>query len=314
MLNSLSDPHLVSQYHQEYLNLIKVYSNYKRTGSFIRYYNINFDDSVKHPDTLSTFDLYSLNSIKFDIYELTPTFNISPIVSSTSSIAEKKGQMYDGVTTIALYTIKVPRINDIITFYDPVKSGEIYRVNNIRTSINAYYSDPKLTWYEMDLEVAPIKDTSQLKISKHYIFDSHKEKYYNYEDFKIKTNLINNINKIILDLEKYYSRNNDLYCIDYKLVPYICNHSIIYFKDRISLNNSIHLFEDLKKPYGFLDKFSNEVISYDYTVPIKIYNLETDETEYYDWVSGEESNEGLNSLLQLTQELFGLLYTNPDYF
>ena len=60
MLNSLSDPYLVSQYHEEYLNLINTYSNYKRSGSFIRYYNINYDESMKHPDVKSNFDSSSI--------------------------------------------------------------------------------------------------------------------------------------------------------------------------------------------------------------------------------------------------------------
>ena len=308
MLNSLSDPYLVSQYHEEYLNLINTYSNYKRSGSFIRYYNINYDESMKHPDVKSNFDS---SSIKFDIYELTPTFNISPIVSATSNITDKKGQMFDGVTTISTYTIKIPRINDLITFYDPVKSGEIFRVNNIRASINAYYSDPKLTWYEMDLEVAPMKDTSELKISKHYVYDSHLEKYYNYEDYTKKTNIINVLSGKIQEMSQFYSQYNDLYLFE-NLVPYISNHSIIYVKDKIKIHNSIRLFNDLKKPYGFLDALPALAATYDFTQTLKVYNLTTKEIEDYVWDQNITSN--LNTLLSLSKQIYDLVYLNDMYF
>jgi hypothetical protein len=308
MLNSLSDPYLVSQYHEEYLNLINTYSNYKRSGSFIRYYNINYDESMKHPDVKSNFDS---SSIKFDIYELTPTFNISPIVSATSNITDKKGQMFDGVTTISTYTIKIPRINDLITFYDPVKSGEIFRVNNIRASINAYYSDPKLTWYEMDLEVAPIKDTSELKISKHYVYDSHLEKYYNYEDYTKKTNIINVLSGKIQEIYQFYSQYNDLYLVE-NLVPYISNHSIIYVKDKIKTHNAIRLFNNLKKPYGFIDALPALAATYDFTQTLKVYNLTTKEIEDYVWDQNITSN--LNTLLSLSKQIYDLVYLNDMYF
>ena len=108
MQNSLNDPQMIAEYHQEYLTLINHYDNFKRPGTFIRYYNINFTESDKHPVVQSTFDTYSSN-IKFDIYELTPTYNISPINNSTVNLTEKKGQSYDGVSSITIYTINTPK-------------------------------------------------------------------------------------------------------------------------------------------------------------------------------------------------------------
>jgi hypothetical protein len=312
MYNSLSDAFLVSQYHQEYLTLINRYSNYKRPGPFIRYYNINFDESIKHPETNTTFDIYSTSSIKFDIYELTPTFNITPIVNTTSNQPDKKGQMFDGVSSITIYTVQTPHINDLVTFYDPIKSGEIFRVINIRTSINAYYSDPKLTWYEMDLEVAPILDTSQLKIFKHYIYDTHKEQYYNYNDYKTKTALITTINNKITLIRQYYSRLNDLYYTGI-YVPAIVNHVVCYFKDRISASdNSIRLFDTLEKPYGFLEMFPNLAATYDFDQTLQIYNLSSLEFEDYEWDQEETSD--LNTLLSLSKDLYELVSQNQNYF
>jgi hypothetical protein len=312
MYNSLSDPYLISQYHQDYLTLINFYDNFKRPGTFIRYYNINFSDSDRHSEIKSTFDIYSLSSINFDIYELTPIYNINPVTNATTFIPEKKGQMYDGVSSITIHTIQTPHINDLITFYSPVKSGEIFRVTNIRTSINAYHSEPRLTWYEMDLEIAPIKDTSSLKISKHYVYDLHKEKYYNYTDYNAKTDFIETVNSKISQIRVFYSNIQDLYYADNK-IPLISNHTINYFKEVTSTkDNYVRLFDDLERPYGFTEKFPSEIPTYDYTQEaFDMYNLETNEMEEYIWDLEEESN--LNTLLTLTKELQLLIDNNP-YF
>jgi hypothetical protein len=311
MLNSMDDPYLIAQYHQEYLSLINLYMNYKRPGTFIKYYNINYDESIKNPETLSTYDLYN-SSIKFDIYDLTPTFNISPIISATTNATDKKGQMFDGVTTITIYTIALPRINDLIAFYVPIQSGELYRVNSIRTSINAYYSDPKLTWYEMDLEVAPIKDTSKLIISKNYIYDLHKEQYFNYEDYTRKTDVVRYLNDYINIITPYYDSIRDYYRVG-NLVPMISNQSIIYFKDQIATNDSIRLFNKIVKPYGFLCNFAAAEISHDYQTPtLRMYDIDLE--EYSDYVWDREVESPLNTFLDATQNLYNLLHSSLQFF
>ena len=313
MQTSLSDPYLISQYHREYLTLINHYDNFKRPGMFVRYYNINFNESDRHPVVQSTFDLYGASNINFDIYELTPTYNFAPVINSTTYLPEKKGQTYDGVSSLTIYTIKTPHVHDLVTFYDPVKSGEIFRVINIRTSINAYYSDPKITWYEMDLEVAPLKDTSILKIANHYVYDLHKEAYHNYNDYNAKMSFIEAVNGKISQIRQFYSRNLDLYYAD-SMIPMISNFTINYFKDISSSNdNAVRVFNDLEKAYGFLDRFPDLAANYDYTQEtISVYNLTTKEIEDYEWDRDESSN--LNTLLSLTQDLQELINANSKYF
>ena len=304
---------MVAEYHQEYLTLINHYDNFKRPGTFVRYYNINFPESDRHPVVQSTFDIYSTSNVKFDIYELTPTYNIAPITNSTVNLTEKKGQSYDGVSSITIYTINTPHIHDLVTFYDPVSSGEIYRVINIRTVINAFYSNPKLTWYEMDLEVAPILDTSSLKISKHYVYDTHKETYYNYVDYQAKMDFIETINGKITLLQPFYNQVNDWYSAD-GVVPFIANHTVNYFKETIATNdNFVRVFNELSKPYGFSDSFPTLTATYDYTESIyEVYNLTTEEIEDYEWDLNEESD--LNTLLSLTKDIYDLISGNLNYF
>ncbi len=318
--NSLLDPFLVSQYHKEYLSLINFYDNHKRPSSFIRYYNIDYDESIYQNTIESTFDLYKISEIKFDIYDFTPTYVLAPIVSSTVNAPEKTGQKYDGVTSIVTYTINVPRINDIVVFYRPISAGEIYRVSNIRTPINAYHSNPKLTWYEMDLEIAPIKDTSKLKISKHYIYDISKEAYHTYSEYQVKMDIVKKLNYYSKHLQSFYNYYYDLYCID-DLVPIVPNLIINNLKNEIERKNNaeIRLFNELMKPYGFLTLLSKNISGFSENTEIDIdtniyylYNLKTNIVETYVWDKTVDSK--LNNFLSYIIRLFSLYYDNSNYF
>jgi hypothetical protein len=70
-------------------------------------------------------------------------------------------------------------------FYGPIASGEIFRVRNFRTPINALHSEPKLNWFEIDLEYAPIKQPESLKYAQHYVYDLSQEKYIIYNEYKL---------------------------------------------------------------------------------------------------------------------------------
>lgn len=305
MLDSTYDPYLVSLFHEEYLTLINTFRDLKRPGAFIRYYNINFQQSVVRQDINSSFDNFNINGIYYDIYELTPCYNISPIVSSSGFVSDKKGNMFEGVTTITTYTISEPHPNDLIVFYDPIKSGEIFKINNLRTAINAVYSEPAVTWYEMDLEVAPIKDVSGLKIFKHYIYDIPKEKYYDYIDYSKKLALIETISSKTDLINNFYSKVMDLYIVDNTYIPMICNQVALYFKNKtLSNNNFLRIFNSFKKPYGFISRFSDFVddeINFN-ALTFKVYNIQTDLFEDYIWNSSEVNN--LNTLLQLSKDIY----------
>lgn len=304
MFDTTYDPYFVSEFHEEYLRLINIFKDLKRPGSFIRYYNINFQQSIKQPDINSTFDIYNTNGIVFDIYEMTPTYNITPIVSSTAFVMDKKGNMFEGMTSISTYSIREPHINDLITFYDPIKSGEIFRVNSLRTTINGIFSEPSTTWYEMDLEVAPIKDTSNLKIYKHYIYDIPKEKYYDYVDYSKKMALISDISAKISQINQYYSPVFDLYMVDNVYIPVIANQVISYFKNKTLTNlNYVRVFDELKKPYGFQFNFSTASSIIDFNSDtFSIYNKNTESYEDYVWNRNEESS--LNTLLELCESIY----------
>lgn len=286
-LNSSFDPQLIGDYHQEYLKLINHYDNFKRPSIFIRYYNINYDYSKSHPEIKSNYELYNStnkSSIEFDIYDLTPLYNISPIINSTTFSQDKIGQMFEGVSTIVTHTIKYPRIHDLITFYHPMKSNEVFRVINFKVAINAIYSQPEVNWFEMDLEIAPLKTTENLKIVNHYVYDIPVKKYLLYDDYKRKTNLISKINDTISILKKYYHKTLDVYVYnmyDNNYIPLITNQAINQFKDQFKLlNDSSRLFNHLEKPYNF-DQY-NKVLDEQEDIYNCVYNLKDNKHEFLD--------------------------------
>ena len=305
MYDSLYDPYLTSQYHEEYLKLINTFKDLKRPGSFIKYFNINFQQSTRQIDVKSTFDIYSTSDIKFDIYELTPTYNISPIINSTSFVGEKIGNMFDASTTVTIYSIKEPHINDLVVFYDPIKSGEIFRVNNLMTAVNAVYSDPAVIWYEMDLEIAPIKDTGSLKIFKHYVYDIPREKYYNYVDYSMKIKLMEQISGEIQQLNQFYSPTLDLYKSG-NYIPMIPNEVVVYFKNKkFSEENFTRVFNSLVKPYGFIDEYPDFAANpeIDFTSnTYRIFNKFTNNFEDYNYDFTKTTE--LDLLITLTKNVY----------
>ena len=69
MQSALYDPQSVQVYHNEYLRLINFYMNTKRPSTFIRYFNIDVDNSIYDDKLDATYDLYHVSNIKFNIFD-----------------------------------------------------------------------------------------------------------------------------------------------------------------------------------------------------------------------------------------------------
>lgn len=256
MLNAFQDPQSVQGYHNEYLNLIKYYMNTKRPSTFVRYYNIDLDNSSYDEHLEATYDMYNITNIKFNIYDFTPSFYISPVVNATANVPDMRGQMMDSTTSIVVYTV-TPRIHDVIMFYGPIKSGEIFRVTNMRTPVNAIHTDANLTWFELDLEYAPITEAKNLKILNHYVYDLSQESYITYDNYQKFINNISVYENILNQLNVYYDTYYDLYQYN-NIVPIEVNEVIIFFKRMYAIKYK-RLLEDYLFPYGYLDIFNDQM-------------------------------------------------------
>jgi hypothetical protein len=187
MLTSLHEPHLLQGYYTDFLKQINQYQNIARTGVFVTYYNINVLQSIYEQTLESTLDIYGISEVKFDIYELTPVFFIGPVANTIGNITDLDGLRVDGSSTVTLYTIKRPRVHDLIKFTSPIESGEIFRITGINIPYNDYMD--KLNW---------LNDMSR-------IFSVAKEYYNIKEDVYAVDNIIPVIlNEIIILIKKEF--------------------------------------------------------------------------------------------------------------
>jgi len=309
MLNALHDPQSVQNYHAEYLNLIKYYMNTKRPSSFVRYYSIDMDNSTYDEKLEATYDLYNFSNIKFNIYDFTPSYYLAPIVNATASVPDMRGQTMDATSSIVVYTL-TPRIHDILMFYGPVKSGEIFRVTNFRTPVNAIYTDANLNWFEIDLEYAPISDAKQLKMLNHYVYDLSQEKYILYSEYQTLLKNITDYETILDQLNVFYDGYYDLYQYG-DIVPIEVNELIIFLKKMYAIKYK-RLLEKYLLPYGYLDIVKDQMfystvndlpyIMGNYTY--HTYNLSTKTFQDYTWSITQETPENeIDRLFLLSYQL-----------
>jgi len=310
MQSALYDPQTVKSYHNEYLKLINFYMNTKRPSSFVRYFNIDINQSTYDDKLDATYDLYHVSNIKFNIYDFTPTYYLAPIVNAAANVPDLRGQMMDATSSIVVYSIESPRIHDLVMFYGPVQSGEIFRVTGLRTPVNAVHSDPNVRWFELELEYAPITTTQALKLINHYIYDLATEKYILYDDWQAFTNKLNRCEHILDNLLMYYNPYHDLYQYN-QLVPVEVNEAIIFFKKLFTTKYN-RLYEKYNFPYGYLDQMNfTQVYSDVNDLPFVMgnyiyhnYNLATKTIEDYTWsVTHTTPETELDKMFLLTYQL-----------
>jgi hypothetical protein len=310
MQSALYDPQSVQTYHGEYLKLINFYMNTKRPSTFVRYFNIDIDNSTYDDKLDATYDLYHVSNIKFNIYDFTPSYYLAPVVNAAANVPDLRGQMMDATSSIVVYSIESPRIHDLLMFYGPVQSGEIFRVAGLRTPVNAVHSEPNVRWFELELEYAPITQTQELKILNHKVYDLSEEKYISYDEYQKFTEKIKTCETILDSLLVYYDPYHDLYQVN-QLAPIEVNEAIIFFKKIYAIKYK-RIYEKYNLPYGYLDKmnftqyYSNvddlPFVMGNYTY--HVYNLITKTINEYSWsVTHKVAETELDKMFLLTYQL-----------
>jgi hypothetical protein len=312
MLNAISDPQIIRTYHSEYLKLINYYMNAKRSSSFVRYYNIDINNSTYDDQLEATYDLYHVSDMKFNIYDFTPSFYLAPIVNAASNVPDSRGQSMDASSSIVVYSIDSPRIHDLLMFYGPVQSGEIFRVTGIRTAVNAIHSDPNVKWFELELEYAPITQVQikELPILNHYVYDLSDEKYIPYLEYKELERRIAACEKILDDLKLYYDSYYDLYQTG-QYAPVEVNEVLIFFKQFFAVKYK-RIFEKYFFPYGYFDivttsQYYSSVTALPYVLgnyTYQIFNLSSKLIETYEWsVTNKTPSSELDNMFLLSYQL-----------
>ena len=291
MLSALYDPQIVQSYHSDYLKLINYYMNTKRPSTFVRYYNIDINNSIYDDKLEATYDLYHVSHLKFNVFDFTPSYYLAPIVNAAANVPDMRGQHMDASSSIVVYTIEAPRIHDLIMFYGPVQSGEIFRVTGLRTAVNAVHSDPNVRWFELELDYAPItqQQIQELHLLNHYVYDISDEKYIQYREYEEFTHKLNRIEEILTGLLEFYDPYYDLYQFN-MYAPVEVNEIMIFLKKIYGIKYK-RIFEKFNLPYGYLDvldfsQIYSDVKELPYTLEnstYKLLNLRTKEIESYTW-------------------------------
>jgi hypothetical protein len=290
--NVLHESNLVKSLQSEYLNLINYYTQVVRPSVFIKYFNISLE-SVYNEKSFSTYDSFIYSNIFFDLYDLTPAYFIQALNNRSDYSEDKAGMNLDSNTVIAVNTLKRPKINDLIMFYQPFhKSKEIFKVINLSTSTVLLHANTE--WFELELDYAPIEDVTHLKISNHYVYDLSIEDYITYEKYTNKINKLNQLTTILDKIKPLYHYHLDVYTQD-NLIP-------------LKLNNLLY---DIKKDYS--TKYKRILDSY--KTPLGLLNLNLlnnyNHNQYYDYITKEIKE--LHDF-QLSVELSDFFKVNESYF
>jgi len=250
--NVLTELILTEQYYDEYLNLIKTYQNFNRSSVFCRYYNINKSFTTYKTELSATYDHYN-SGISYDIFEYVPLFYASQVVNDSQDQSDLMGQMFLGNLNVVIYSIDEPMIEDLITFpYKPNTASEVFRITNIRTSINGRSSNRKLNWYELTLETAPISDLNRLKITNRWVYSLNLQKNMLYNDF-------DHMIKELIKLEAYFKELNNVFDQKTELFYYIDPLSKI--KVAPLVENAV-LFDSLTSISGYFREFNTAFIPF----------------------------------------------------
>lgn len=262
MRNVLLEPSYVSQLYSEYLSHINKYHNLKRPSIFIRYLNINKQESIINTDLTSANNRFNSNGIVYDIYENTPIYYTSGVVNDIADESETTGERIVGNLSITTYTILEPNLDDIIVFpYSPLNiNNEIWRVNNIRSIVNAMYSNISVRWFELTLDYAPITNIDSLNFAKHFSYLLTEEKNIPIDIYKKMILYLQKLEYILSIFKSQFNERLELYSFNnqYPLQP---NYDIYKF---LSINqNNFNRYFSIKSPFGILN-YSN----YDQTIEI----------------------------------------------
>lgn len=250
--NSLYETPYVEQIYTEFLTQINRYQNKNRRSIFCRYYNINANASDYNTETGATFDRYG-SGILYDIYDYTPLYTLTPIVNETMNDEETTGQRFVANSDITIYTIKEPHIEDLVVFNNkPLDGSEIFRVSNIRASINSMNSDPNTYWFQNSIEYANVIDLSKIHTLNHYVYSVPMERYLLHDDFTRFVKNVENFNKVLKKFEQnYFDEYQELFFIwinGQKFYPKYENKIIYNFL--ATKNFLTDQFITIKRPYS----------------------------------------------------------------
>lgn len=245
----------------------------------------------------------------FLVYDLTPTFIISPLQHSPGMSQDLKGLMIESASTISTYTIENPKLDDLVVFYKPDLSEIVLRVAAVRLQLTSSQTTESIYWYELDLETAPIKydNINKLILGRNYVYDLVLEKNIELKKYKIYTQEVDKIRSYLEEFKKYYFPEKDYYKVHFNDTNYVfceLNELIYFIKSKYS-GKFNRLFEEIKNSFGYWDRYSmimdKELTGFIENKDFHFIDINTGETSvmYY-----EELPDEIHDIVDKMKELY----------
>ena len=244
--NVLAETSLVEEIYQEYLTLVNYYKNIKRPSIFIRYLNVSVDNSIYDINLEGVFDRYN-SGVKYDVYDYTPMYYTSQVLNDPAANVDLTGQVFNGYLNVVTYTIAKPRIEDLIVLaYPPQGGGEIFRVSNVRASLNAINSTPTVNWNELTLEYAPLTEIEKLNLLNRYVYSLAEESYMFYDSFLTYIKQLEKLSSLFSLMQSSFNSSFEGYYYN-DVIPLYENNIIYEFLTTMS--KYAKYFETSKRPF-----------------------------------------------------------------
>ena len=186
----------------------------------------------------------------------------------------------------------------------------------IRAAVNAVKGSEPVTWWELELEYAPINaDTcSGWQLLEHLVYDMSKEEYISHEEYNQKLQNVQELEELLRQLCQYYDSRYDIYQVD-GLAPQVTNDLISIIKRENDGKYERGIWQNFMAPFGYFDltNCATKTID-DIAFPVspiddklfQVYNLDSGQWEEYYWSPEMDSadDEGINALLSLSYQIY----------
>lgn len=280
MYNLLNEPSYIQNIAEEYLKLSHFYiHNFANSQSiYCRYYHINVDKSVyiKETDIIHQYFDQSQHALYWQLFDLTPTF-----LSGANIYTNAYPDLKSAGNTITVYTIDKPAVNDLIVFYEPFNTNEVFRVANTTPNYTTYGKFPLV---ELQLEKAPFdaRDfNSKLGIKERYIYMNDFNRYIEYGQANTYKTLVDKLPAICDTIASYFDYIAEFYMDRNKdSIPCTLNSLL---QNLYNIVNKYALTLSYPVPFGF-EHTQNNINYSDFDIIElyeKLFNSGAQTIEYY---------------------------------
>jgi len=223
--------------YSEYLDKVQFYALNSNINSLsIRYYKLNMSQTTGvHEDIGVMTDNPKAKTRVYDIFDFVPVLESQPFSYTSSNDEMNQGLIRKTSGVLTVLALVEPLPYDIFNFYQTGKTNEFFYV----TEVNFIQSLKELNIYQLTYETANLTMTSvsNLTIKDHFYYSKEFNKFFDQTLYDEYSNLINNKDNLMNDINLYYSCIETRYKDDdlSEEIIQLINSMLIFLNDKVSL-------------------------------------------------------------------------------